>query len=379
MATRVWARVGAGLVAAAALVPLLPSTGQAETISQVQAQIAAARAQLHAMDVQIERATQAYDAGQLELQAAAAQAAAAQAGAARAQRRVAGMTAAMEAFATAAYQGAALSSFAILTQGGAQGFLDRAASLQALSAREESLLGSYRAAQEGAQAATAAAGQALAAQRKATARLAADKQAILSSVGKERALLSGLQAQEAHLVAQAQAQARAAAQAAARAAAARLAAQARAEAAALAAQAAETAAAQSSFSSQPVSPAPAPGTPADQGGGSGGAPGAVQWAYRGLGKPYQWGAAGPDSFDCSGLTQYVWGKAGVYLAHYTGDQWNEGTHVTNLQPGDLVFFGSDHYHVGIYVGNGEMIDAPHSGANVREEPLWGDYSGAVRP
>ena len=108
----------------------------------------------------------------------------------------------------------------------------------------------------------------------------------------------------------------------------------------------------------------------------------MQWAYRELGKPYVWGAAGPNSFDCSGLTQYVWAKAGVYLDHYTGSQWNEGRHVSQseLQPGDLVFFGSDLHHVGIYVGNGNMIEAPHSGANVRVSPYnRSDYAGAVRP
>jgi cell wall-associated NlpC family hydrolase len=116
--------------------------------------------------------------------------------------------------------------------------------------------------------------------------------------------------------------------------------------------------------------------------GSGGASVAVRWAYDQLGKPYVWGAAGPDSFDCSGLTQYVWGKAGVYLSHYTGAQWNEGQHVdrSQLQPGDLVFFGSDLHHVGIYVGDSKMIEAPHSGANVQVSYAFrSDYAGAVRP
>jgi cell wall-associated NlpC family hydrolase len=108
----------------------------------------------------------------------------------------------------------------------------------------------------------------------------------------------------------------------------------------------------------------------------------VQWAYRELGKPYQWGAAGPNTFDCSGLTQYVWGKAGVYLDHYTGSQWSEGQHVTpsQLEPGDLVFFGSDLHHVGLYIGNGNMIEAPYTGANVRISPYnRPDYAGAIRP
>jgi cell wall-associated NlpC family hydrolase len=114
----------------------------------------------------------------------------------------------------------------------------------------------------------------------------------------------------------------------------------------------------------------------------------VAWAKAELGKPYVWGAAGPDSFDCSGLAMYVWAKAGVQLEHFTGDQWNEGTHVSRsqLEPGDLVFFayntsdpGTIH-HVGIYVGGGQMIDAPYTGVDVRYDPAFrSDYIGAVRP
>ena len=115
---------------------------------------------------------------------------------------------------------------------------------------------------------------------------------------------------------------------------------------------------------------------------------AVAWAYKEIGKPYVWGGAGPNVFDCSGLTMYVWAKAGVYLGHYTGDQWNEGTHISrgNVQPGDLVFFAYNTsspatiHHVGIYVGGGEMIDAPYTGVDVRKEYAFrSDYIGAVRP
>jgi len=94
---------------------------------------------------------------------------------------------------------------------------------------------------------------------------------------------------------------------------------------------------------------------------------AVKKACSLIGKPYVWGSAGPNSFDCSGLTQEAWGAAGVSLEHYTGAQWNESHYVTraSLQPGDLVFFYGDHHHVGIYVGNGLMVHAPHSGDYVR--------------
>jgi cell wall-associated NlpC family hydrolase len=100
----------------------------------------------------------------------------------------------------------------------------------------------------------------------------------------------------------------------------------------------------------------------------GGAAGiAVKTACAQIGKRYVWGANGPYTFDCSGLTQYAWGKAGVSLTHYTGAQWEEGVAVSraNARPGDLVFFYSDLHHMGMYVGNGLMVHAPHSGDVVR--------------
>ncbi|MDQ1702031.1 MAG: peptidoglycan DL-endopeptidase CwlO [Frankiaceae bacterium] len=109
---------------------------------------------------------------------------------------------------------------------------------------------------------------------------------------------------------------------------------------------------------------------------------AVSWARQMLGRPYVWGATGPNSFDCSGLTRYVWSHAGVWLSHYSGAQFGEGRRVerASLRPGDLVFFGGDLHHVGIYIGNGQMINAPHSGTVVRVDSIdRSDYAGAVRP
>jgi hypothetical protein len=100
----------------------------------------------------------------------------------------------------------------------------------------------------------------------------------------------------------------------------------------------------------------------------GGAAGvAVKTACAQIGKPYVFGANGPGSFDCSGLTQYAWGKAGVSLTHFTGAQWTEGTAVSrsNARPGDLVFFYSDRHHVGMYVGNGLMVHASRTGVPVK--------------
>lgn len=101
-----------------------------------------------------------------------------------------------------------------------------------------------------------------------------------------------------------------------------------------------------------------------------------------LGKPYVWGATGPASYDCSGLTQAAWKAAGVDLPRTTWDQVNVGTRIAteDLQPGDLVFFYDDISHVGIYKGDGMMIHAPKPGANVREESIYYmPIYGSVRP
>jgi cell wall-associated NlpC family hydrolase len=116
---------------------------------------------------------------------------------------------------------------------------------------------------------------------------------------------------------------------------------------------------------------------------------AANWAMTQVGKPYQWGAAGPFSYDCSGLTMDAWSRAGVQLGHWTGDQWDSGPHVPldQLQRGDLIFFATDTadpgtiHHVGIYIGSGEMVDAPYTGADVRVESMYhpGGLIGATRP
>ena len=108
---------------------------------------------------------------------------------------------------------------------------------------------------------------------------------------------------------------------------------------------------------------------------------ALRAALTQRGKPYVWGTAGPSSYDCSGLIVWAFATEGISLPHYTGSLWNSGMHVSrsDLQPGDLIFFDADISHVGIYVGNGLMVDAPHSGSVVRVEAVWwSQYVGAVR-
>ncbi|WP_031034914.1 C40 family peptidase [Streptomyces sp. NRRL F-5650] len=106
---------------------------------------------------------------------------------------------------------------------------------------------------------------------------------------------------------------------------------------------------------------------------------AIAFARAQIGKPYVWGATGPGSYDCSGLTQAAWKAAAVTLPRVTYDQVNAGTTVpvSQAQPGDLVFFYDDISHVGLYIGDGMMIHAPKPGAYVREESIFYDGESSV--
>jgi cell wall-associated NlpC family hydrolase len=104
----------------------------------------------------------------------------------------------------------------------------------------------------------------------------------------------------------------------------------------------------------------------------------ITTAWRAVGVPYRWGGSSPSSgFDCSGLTRWVYGHVGISLPHYSVAQWSYGRRVARraLVPGDLLFF-SGLGHVGIYVGRGAFIDAPHSGARVRLEHLSGWFASS---
>jgi cell wall-associated NlpC family hydrolase len=117
-----------------------------------------------------------------------------------------------------------------------------------------------------------------------------------------------------------------------------------------------------------------------------GAASAIAFAAEQLGAPYLWGGTGPGGWDCSGLVQAAYRSAGVTLPRVAQDQFDAGPQLAagvTVAPGDLVFFGPSTSlvdHVGLYLGDGEMIDAPHTGAVVREEPAaWPDLVGATRP
>jgi cell wall-associated NlpC family hydrolase len=117
---------------------------------------------------------------------------------------------------------------------------------------------------------------------------------------------------------------------------------------------------------------------------------ALQFAFTQLGKPYRFGGTGEGGFyDCSGLTLRAYQAGGVQLPRTAATQWSAGVHILDpgaVQPGDLVFYANDLsnpatiHHVGIYIGAGNMINAPHTGAVIRVQPAFrADYIGAVRP
>jgi cell wall-associated NlpC family hydrolase len=125
----------------------------------------------------------------------------------------------------------------------------------------------------------------------------------------------------------------------------------------------------------PAPPAPVTPPPAPAPSVGGGHPQAAAIAARYLGVPYRWGGASPAGFDCSGLVTYVYAQLGISLPHYTVSQWNATIPipVSALQPGDLVFFAGLS-HVGIYIGNNQIIHAPHTGTVVQVASLTGWFA-----
>lgn len=358
-------------VATAALSPAVALASPRPSIAEVQSQ-------LDALTLKADMAIEAYDTVQIELAAAQRRSAAAAAKASQEKERVRALQLQIGALAAAAYRnGGGNEVVSLVTTSDPQTFLDRAGALDQLAKGQSEQLQAVKVATHRLAAAQAQADKELARQRETAQRLSAEQAAIESAVQEQQALLAGLREDEARALAAAQA---AAEEAAARGAAERAAAD-RALADRRAAAAAESARA------RPVA-APRASAAYYSGPASGRAAVAVQTAYAQLGKPYRWGASGPNSFDCSGLTMYAWGKAGVSLPHSSRAQFSSGQRVStsSLQPGDLVFYASNTsnpntiHHVGIYIGNGQQIVAPHTGDVVKIQAAFrGDLIGAVRP
>jgi peptidoglycan DL-endopeptidase CwlO len=406
------------------------TAGTAAKVAALDARYAAASARLAEVQVRAAAAAEAWNGARLELERKQRTSADARARAAAAQQQADTASLAVRRYAAAVYQqGGSLGELeAFLSSDGPQELLDRAAALEAVGAARNRTLQHASATSVVAdtmrrQAARAEAQQLAAAQRAEQARGAAQAQADAAvtaaaqiqreqetvatelaglrntSVALERRRQDGLraaaEARAAAAAAAQQARLAAARAGAARDAAARKAAEAAAERAreeaarqAATARAAEEAArraaeeradrAREAAAPQPApepSPEPAPRPTPKPPAPSGGVSAVLAYARDQIGRPYQWGGEGPDSFDCSGLTMMAWRQAGVYLSHYTGAQWRETARVpiSDLRPGDLVFYGSTgetSHHMGLYIGDGRMIEAPYTGSHVREGSIY---------
>ena len=331
--------LGTAFVVALSALPAATSHADPRpSLSEVQRQV-------DALNAQVDVAVEQYAQSKLALATAQRRSAVAQSRVRSAEEQLRSIRKAMAGVAAAAYKSGGTDQFVQLVNTSTpQTFLDRASSLNRIAAVQSVQLAAAATARHRLDSAHRDAAQVLAVQDAIARAMAGHKATIEAALAQEQHLLGSLKAEErARFNAQRAAEARNAALRASR-----------------------------SRADNPTYNGPA----------SGRAGIAVAEAYRKLGSPYVWAASGPNSFDCSGLTMWVWGKAGVSLSHSAAAQYESNPHVSraNIQPGDLVFFGSPIHHVGIYIGNGQMISAPHSGDVVKvQQAFRSDYVGAARP
>ncbi|MFL3868564.1 NlpC/P60 family protein [Streptomyces griseobrunneus] len=276
-----------------------------------------------------------------------------------------------------------------------QGYFDQSRLMSRATERQQKAVDDFRTQQAEASKKRAEAVKSLEKLTETQTALRTGKQTVQTKLAEARALLSRLTAEEKARLAELERKKEAEAREKAERLAARQAAEAkereaaekkaREEAAKESAEAGRSGSGSGSGSGTGTGTSPGSGTGTGTGTGSGYAAKAekvLAFARAQIGKPYVWGATGPSSYDCSGLTKAAWREAGVTLPRTTWDQVKVGTRVatSDLQPGDLVFFYDDISHVGIYKGDGMMIHAPKPGANVREESIYYmPIYGSVRP
>ncbi len=327
------AAVTAGILAAGVVISAGGPAGAAPqpTVSQVQAR-------LRQLTSKAEKLDQHYNQVQQELTSASQRLKLVNSEAARYLKRFRSMRAEIARIAAQAYENGQMTSVAaMLTSGDAQQILDQSSILLELSSSNSAEMSQFIAAArqlEGAQQAATRAKTAIVALRN---NLASQKKSLDKLIGQQRTLLAQLTPAQQQTT----------------------------------------------------------GPGGSSGGGGGGttryrgptgtqAEKAVAFAYAQLGKPYVFGASGPNSYDCSGLTMASWASAGISIPRTSFEQWGSLPHVpiSQIQPGDILVFNGEG-HVGLYVGGGMLIDAPHTGLNVEKVALSGWYQssliGAVRP
>jgi cell wall-associated NlpC family hydrolase len=350
------------VVAAAVALTVAPRLALADPSPQT----VEAKKQLERLGTEVSIAAEHYDEAQIALDAARREAARAQARVKAKEAAVAAGQRGLGDLIAAAYRsgGGIDPTLQLMTTATPQDFLSRAGTLDAVGRNRSAQLRSLRAARRALTAEQGLAAEKVRAADAIAADMARTRVQIEKAVARQQDLVRRLETEDARRerLAREAAERRAAQLAAARE-------RARQAAAAEAARRAALRASRGSTRATFTGPV------------SGRASAAVAEAYRQLGKPYKWAAAGPDSFDCSGLTMWAWARGGVSLPHSSRAQFGMGTHVSQseLQPGDLTFYGSPIHHVGIYIGNGNMINAPQTGDVVRIASAFrDDYVGAVR-
>ncbi len=294
---------------------------------------ASVAAQVRALQHQADDLVEAYDHATVGLTAAGRRAAAAAASANAAERRTVALRRTLGVLVSAAYQsgsGGVGAVATLLNSEDPQHFLDRASSLSAAAHDQQARFDQYEKTRAAFRAAQAKAAADSAESRRLQLGLAGRRKQIESSLVQQEQLLGRLS------------------------------------------PGLRQALISSRSTSVPLASIPATGRAAV----------AIRFAYAQLGKPYRWGAAGPGAYDCSGLTMTAWHASGVSLPHSAQAQFASRPHVATgaLRPGDLVFFGSPIHHVGLYIGGGNMIAAPHTGDVVKIQPaIRGGFTGASRP
>jgi peptidoglycan DL-endopeptidase CwlO len=363
----------AGRVMAVALSAALTSglvisstRASADQMGNLQAQASSLAARITSLGLQEDALSERFDQAQYQLQTLQTQVASAQSKLAAAQASAQSARNALKADAVQAYVDGGNNP---LNGGnaiqGATNSLLRAEYVNTLATNESDAIDQYRLASLQEEAAAKQLKQRVNAAQSQLTLLNSDRRAVASASAQLTADETQVDTQITQLKAQQLAEERAAQAAAA--AAVRAAAEQRAQQLAAAIQSLQGGASTVSVNYTP----PPPGS---------GASGAVRAAESRVGDWYQWGAAGPNTFDCSGLVMWAYEQVGISLPHYSGAQYSDTTHIpmSDLQPGDLVFFSNPGEHVAMYVGGGDIVEAPHTGTQVHIVPMYSGFTLAGR-